>query len=61
MGVAYLNFVVRTFAGGCKITKFVKVFSLESFLLYGNYCDQSTILTADLEIALNSVVDGWCC
>ena len=25
----------KTFVGGCKITKFVKVFSLESFLLYG--------------------------
>ena len=35
MGVACLNFVEKTFAGGCKITKFVKVFSLESFPLYG--------------------------
>ena len=35
MGVAYLNFVEKTFVGGCKIAKFVKVISLESFQLYG--------------------------
>ena len=35
MGVACLNFVEKTFVDGCKIVKFVKVFSLESFLLYG--------------------------
>ena len=33
MGVACLNFVEKTFVSGCKIRKFVKVFSLESFLL----------------------------
>ena len=26
----------KTFVGGCKITKFIKVFSLESFPLYDN-------------------------
>ena len=35
MGVACLNFMEKIFAGGCNIVKFVKVFSLESFLLYG--------------------------
>ena len=36
MGVACQKFhVEKTFAGGCKIAKFVKVFSLESFPLYG--------------------------
>ena len=29
------NFVEKTFAGGSKTVKFMKVFSLESFLLYG--------------------------
>ena len=29
------NFVEKTFAGGSKTAKFVKVFSLESFPLYG--------------------------
>ena len=31
MGVACLNFVEKTFTGGCKIAKFVKDFSLKSF------------------------------
>ena len=39
MGVACLNFVEKTFVGGCKITKLVKVFSLESFLLYSTSCN----------------------
>ena len=30
------NFVEKTFAGDSKTAKFVKVFSLESFPLYGN-------------------------
>ena len=34
MGVACLKFRGETFAGGCEITKFVKVFSLESVPLY---------------------------
>ena len=29
------NFMEKTFVGGSKTVKFVKVFSLESFLLYG--------------------------
>ena len=29
-----MNFVEKTFAGGYKIMKFVKIFSLESFPLY---------------------------
>ena len=36
MSVACLNFVEKVFADGCKIAKFVKVFSLESFPLYNN-------------------------
>ena len=38
MGVAYLKFRGENFhrCHGYKITKFVKIFSLESFLLYGN-------------------------
>ncbi len=35
MGVACLNFVEKIFADDCKSAKFVKVFSLESFPLYG--------------------------
>ena len=35
MGVACLNFVKKIFTGDCKIAKFVKVFSLERFPLYG--------------------------
>ena len=31
------NFVEKTFAGDSKTAKFVKVFSLESFPLYGTY------------------------
>ena len=34
MGMACLNFEEKIFACGCKITKFVKVFSLECFQLY---------------------------
>ena len=34
MGMACLKFHEKTFASGCKIVKFVKVFSLKSFLLY---------------------------
>ena len=37
------NLVEKTFAGGSKTAKFVKVFSLESILLYG-----MTFLTKDL-------------
>ena len=39
MDVACLNFRAEIFTGGCncKIAKFVKVFSLKSFLLYGVY------------------------
>ena len=33
--MARSNFMERTFAGGSKAVKFVKVFSLESFPLYG--------------------------
>ena len=36
MGVVCLEFREKTFADGGKIAKFMKVFSLESFLLYGN-------------------------
>ena len=35
MGVAYLEFRGENFRGWLKIMKFVKVFSLESFPLYG--------------------------
>ena len=35
MGVACLEFRVENFADGWKIAKFMKVFSLESFPLYG--------------------------
>ena len=35
MSTARPNFEEKTFAGGSKITKFVNVFSLESFPLYG--------------------------
>ena len=35
MGVACLKFCGENFVGGCKITKFMNVFFLESFLLYG--------------------------
>ena len=37
MGVACLKFRGETFAGGYKIAKFVKIFSLESFPLYSTY------------------------
>ena len=33
--MARQNFVEKTFMGGSKTAKFVKVFSLKSFLLYG--------------------------
>ena len=36
MGVAYQKFCGETFVGGYKIAKFMKVFSLESFPLYGS-------------------------
>ena len=35
MGVACLKFRGEIFVSGCKIMKFMKVFSLESFPLYG--------------------------
>ena len=35
MGTACPNFVEKTFADGSKPTKFMNVFSLKSFLLYG--------------------------
>ena len=35
MGVACLKFVEKTFAGDCKMAKFVKIFSFENFPLYG--------------------------
>ena len=38
MGMARLKFHGKTFMGGCKIAKFVKVFSFESFPLYGIIC-----------------------
>ena len=45
MGVVCLNFHGETFAGGCKIAKFVKIFfPLEGFLLYGNYYKIESIL-----------------
>ena len=34
--VACEKFVEKTFMGGCKIAKFMKTFSLESFPLYDN-------------------------
>ena len=35
MGTARLNFVEKIFTGGSKTAKFVNVFSLKSFALYG--------------------------
>ena len=35
MGMARPNFIEKTFVGGSKTMKFMKVFFLESFLLYG--------------------------
>ena len=37
MGVACLKFVEKTFAGDCKMAKFVKIFSFENFPLYGKH------------------------
>ena len=36
MACLKINFVDKSFVGGCKIAKFVNIFSLESFLLYVN-------------------------
>ena len=44
MGVACLKFCGETFADGWKIAKFVKVFSLESFPLYGSVCIKNVLL-----------------
>ena len=35
--MAHPNFVEKTFTSGSKTTKFVNIFSLESFPLYGSY------------------------
>ena len=40
-GRACPNFVGKTFAGGSKTAKFVNIFSLESFALYGVMMSQS--------------------
>ena len=37
MAMACTNFVEKTFTGGSKTAKFVNVFSLESFPLYGMF------------------------
>ena len=38
---AHPNFVEKTFVGGSKTVKFVNVFSLECFVLYGILVDSS--------------------
>ena len=40
--MAYPNFMEKTFVGGSKITKFMKIFSLESFPLYGMTLEPET-------------------
>ena len=68
MGVACLKFRGENFRGyTCKIAKFVKVFSLESFPLYGNIpsgkmtiCGHSPLALAYLLISLTALVREPC-
>ena len=46
MDMAHPNFVEKTFIGGSKTAKFVNVFSLESFPLYGNNLSEKLLLYA---------------
>ena len=48
------NFMEKTFVGGCKIEKFVKVFSLISFLLQGLFANSNEHATS-LHIILSCV------
>ena len=51
------NFVEKTFAGDSKTAKFVKVFSLESFPLYGKLRFGSLLTPLIVEVTGYSLLD----
>ena len=53
--MAHSNFEEKTFAGGSKTAKFMNVFSLESFPLYGTATNPITELTAEVHASTRPV------